>query len=332
MKQILLKYFEGRASETEQRGLLHYLLTRKGLNEFREYKKKWTDKTTNEPMNRQTISKWKELEKKIQYRDSYNQLKSRFDILKYAAIFLLLIGLTSFYWLYNNERRLTIVETCISTENGQMSKITLPDSSEIWINASSKLTYNNFFGINNRDLSLSGEAYFKVAKREDLPFEVKTGKLKITATGTAFCISAYAQKEAVDVILEEGAVKVSTFENPTNFNVALNPNEMISYNTSTTLYKKNTINPKHYTSWKEGIIHFNKSSLEDILFRLEKRYNQKFSMTDNVRNLHFSLTLHNEDLDEVVEIIEKISNVQSENKSETIHFRLKSTSHPTRNK
>jgi transmembrane sensor len=54
-------------------------------------------------------------------------------------------------------------------ENGQISKVELPDGSLVWLNAGSKMTYNNFFSAENRKVTLTGEAYFDVTKNEKLP-------------------------------------------------------------------------------------------------------------------------------------------------------------------
>lgn len=323
MKKLLTKYFEGISENSEQRELLELLRREKNLKAFQEEKQQWKEKTYNSPMNLNIAYKWSKLKSKLNQQLLYERLQRRYFFMKYAAVALLVISLTTSYFLYNNNKETMIVaDSTITTDNGQVSKLTLPDGSEVWINSSSILTYNSQFGISNRDFQLEGEAFFKVAKNIDLPFHVNSGELIVTALGTEFCVSNYKETGKIDVVLEEGAVKINSIIDD-GFELRLAPDEIASYDLETYRVLKKRVNTKLYTSWRDGIIHFNQSTMEEIVFKLEKRYNQKFTMDDNVRNLHFNLTVSNEDLNDVIAIIELVSNVESHNEGEVIHFTLK---------
>ncbi|NJK96629.1 MAG: FecR domain-containing protein, partial [Bacteroidales bacterium] len=84
---------------------------------------------------------------------------------------------------------------------GAKTEITMPDGSKVLLNAGSKLKYNAGFNINNRELSLDGEAFFNVHKNKNLPFIVKTSYIDIKAVGTAFNVKAYNDEGTIETTL-----------------------------------------------------------------------------------------------------------------------------------
>ena len=62
---------------------------------------------------------------------------------------------------------------------GAKTKLILPDSTLVWLNAGSKIVYSQGFGVKDRHLRLNGEAYFEVRKNEKLPFDVMTKELNV---------------------------------------------------------------------------------------------------------------------------------------------------------
>src|SRR5690606_28863380 len=96
----------------------------------------------------------------------------------------------------------------ITVPNGSRSKIRLPDSSFITINAGTTLRYNTDFGTNQRNIWLDGEAYFVVHK-SSTPFIVHSGTVQIKAVGTEFNVRAYSSENQIETTLVTGKVLVS---------------------------------------------------------------------------------------------------------------------------
>src|SRR5690606_16157854 len=96
-----------------------------------------------------------------------------------------------------------------TTPNGGQYQLTLPDGTEVWLNAASSLRYPTRFTGGTRVVELAGEAYFAVAKNSQQPFIVKSSGQEIEVLGTEFNISAYADETEARTTLIEGAVKVS---------------------------------------------------------------------------------------------------------------------------
>src|SRR5690606_4326391 len=95
----------------------------------------------------------------------------------------------------------------IVVPNGSRSKIRLPDSSLITVNAGTTVRYNTDFGEAHRNIWLDGEAYFVVEKSQ-MPFIVHSGTVQIKAVGTEFNVRAYSSEGQVETTLISGKVLV----------------------------------------------------------------------------------------------------------------------------
>ena len=84
----------------------------------------------------------------------------------------------------------------------------MPDSSQIWLNAGTTITYSEDYGQRTRTLNLNGEAYFKVAKDSLHPFIVNTQGIIVRALGTRFNVKAYPEEKTISATLEEGKIDV----------------------------------------------------------------------------------------------------------------------------
>jgi ferric-dicitrate binding protein FerR (iron transport regulator) len=159
-------------------------------------------------------------------------------ILSIAAIFVVLLA--SVLWAINQnfltrsedtkEDKLILNE--VQTKPGSRSKIVLPDGTEVWVNATSRLLYEPDFGKKHRKVKLDGEAYFQVAKNKDIPFEIETKRITIKVTGTIFNVRAYDDEEKAETSLFEGSVHVTQHLAP-NKNYILRPNQKLIIDEST---------------------------------------------------------------------------------------------------
>ncbi len=124
-----------------------------------------------------------------------------------AASILLLLGISIFYYYQGTSTVFPRGEK-ISVENGTKKKVILPDSTVVWLNAGSTLTYNGGFGKENRMVWLSGEGCFDVAKDASLPFKVYTSDITVKVLGTVFNIRAYQDESKVQTTLLSGKIQV----------------------------------------------------------------------------------------------------------------------------
>ncbi len=148
-------------------------------------------------------------------------------------------------------------------------KITLSDGTKVHLNADSKLKYPIRFVGKTREVELSGEGYFEIAKDKDHPFFVKTNKIKIKQYGTAFNVFARDNME-VDVVLVHGSVSLLIPGSKDEHK--LNPSQLAIYNSLRNSVDIQTVDVVPYVAWHEGKFVFNDKPLAEIMETLSLWY------------------------------------------------------------
>jgi transmembrane sensor len=197
--------------------------------------------------------------------------------LPYAAIWALIIsGFFAYRFIsVKNEsvsQQVAIRE--IVNPYGQRSKIILPDSSEVFLGAGSKLTIPEKFTGNLREISLQGEAFFQVTKNPKKPFVIHTGTVQTMVLGTSFKIEAFKNKP-LTVSVVTGKVRVDDYTGNIHTSLAvLTPGQKVTYDNGQPIAGKAVIDDTR--TWKDGRQVFNQQALHDITDVLERWYNVKF--------------------------------------------------------
>ena len=124
-----------------------------------------------------------------------------------AAILIILLPLAG-YWGGMETVKSGFSDIVVEAPMGARTKLYLPDGTLVWLNAGSKITYSQGFGVENRNLALEGEGYFEVKRNEKVPFEIRTKELDLTVLGTKFNFRNYTDDEEVVVNLLEGKVRL----------------------------------------------------------------------------------------------------------------------------
>ncbi len=194
--------------------------------------------------------------------------------------------------------------------------LTLSDGTKVWLNADSELRYPINFSNNTRKVFVSGEAYFKVAKKVGTPFIVETKLGNITVLGTEFNFQYYPNSTNATTTLVNG--KISYCLN-NGKSIVLTPNQqlIVSKEGKEQLI---TVDTKYATCWKEGMYYFQEKTLEEILEQLERWYDiHVFYTNDEIKNLHFSGDLSRfKNIDTFIEMLEKSSDIKIEIKERNL--------------
>lgn len=211
--------------------------------------------------------------------------------LKVAAAVILLIGCNYFWYTYtenltevytNADSPYEIKDSC-RIENRISFFLT---GRRISLNAGSVLRYHRGFGIRERNVTLDGEGYFKVAKNAEVPFFVKTNDVQVQVVGTVFNVRAYDDDNYVMVSLLEGRVNLSASANSV---MKLFPNEQALYNKNTGRMEKLKTNASKACDWLDGGLTFENASFADIAHRLERKFQVKISIeSERLKAEHFS--------------------------------------------
>ncbi len=174
----------------------------------------------------------------------------------------------------------------MKTTAGMTASVTLPDGSTVWLNSNSSLRYPSRFNGGVREVSLDGEGYFKVSADTDRKFIVHTEAMQVEVFGTEFNVDAYRAKDRdVRTTLVSGKVQVRYDDARKNSHVVkMAPGQMLSFNPDTRGMMISEVNHSVVSSWKDGRIVLQNTTLEDALRMIENRYHVKFDI-ENVELL-----------------------------------------------
>lgn len=193
-------------------------------------------------------------------------------IYKYVACFLLLLlaGGVSFFLANGSQsnQHLELLAYVVNTPAKSKMKVDLPDGSVVWLNASSKLSYDNQFGLTNRHIELEGEAYFEIAKNKQLPLVVFSEDAEVKVLGTKFNVSNYSEDAEIQVALLEGSVEFA--DRRINKNVVLKPDQMVCLDKLNRNLKLKSIKAVDYNGWINNKLFFDEEPLEQIAKVLER--------------------------------------------------------------
>ena len=178
------------------------------------------------------------------------------------------------------------------TERSEYKYLLLPDSTQVWLNASSTLEFPQRFKTDKREVTLSGEAYFDVRHAEKTPFIIHTGKISTTVLGTSFNIKAYPDRPHIIVSVSTGKVKVSYDNIPL---ATLVKGQQVKVNSRLNTVEEKKIAPAEVAAWQKGNMSYDDEALEDIVADLERLYNVKIRIdNDAIRALRVSTSFRRE--------------------------------------
>lgn len=200
----------------------------------------------------------------------------------YAAAMIVIVFFCGTIAFQSGKRVLQNQLTQITVEApyGSKTKLHLPDGTLVWLNAGSKMSYAQDFGINERSLNLSGEAYFEVTRNEEIPFKVHTEELDVKVLGTKFNFRNYKDDQEAKVCLLEGKVALNTRQKET----ILHPDQQALLDKKTGKLSVSGTKAAHSAEWTNDRLYFDEVLLSDIIKELERSYDVKITVADDTLN------------------------------------------------
>jgi len=218
-----------------------------------------------------TAGEWKKLLRRIRPEAKPAKTISLFrKVMRYAAVFVLgLLCMKAIDVVFTEKQTPKELITKVETGKGERSKITLPDSTIVWLNACSSIAYDQNFGNQTRRINLHGEAFFDVRKDISKPFLVCSDGLTYRVTGTSFNLYSFDNENIVSMVLVEGAVTLE-FE---NYSTEVKPGELIEFDKTTRKIRRQYTHTDFYTDWRFGELKFDQMTFEALAKRLERNFN-----------------------------------------------------------
>lgn len=241
---------------------------------------------------------WKIMERRMHRKDkkrytfSFRQLRMG----GVAAAVLFVLAFAGVYRLGEAARLQATTMQTYASLNGK-SKMLLPDSTVVWLNTDSEITYSTAF-VQNRQVTLHGEALFEVKKDTEHPFIVTAGELKVKVHGTRFNVTSYDVEPATKIALLQGSVSILTGESRESF---LCPGDMAVYSKEDGSLKIARANVALESFWAGETVRFKAKPLSYIVPYIEKWYNVKIQLDPAIPDSEaYTFTIKKDDPLEVI--------------------------------
>lgn len=174
-----------------------------------------------------------------------------------------------------------IMTNTMTTPRGGQYHMVLSDGTKVWLNASSSITYPTAFTGAARNISVSGEAYFEVAKDPAKPFTVDIeGRSSVRVLGTSFNINSYANEGSIKTTLFQGSVQV-------NASVTLRPGQQVIQAVGNPLVVSSHIDLDQVMAWKNGLFDLEGADVRTVMRQIERWYDITVRYEGKVADIHF---------------------------------------------
>ena len=249
----------------------------------------------------------------LRKRNRFNKI-----LLRIAAVLFLPLLITSILYLHENLNRSKkeALYTEINVSYGSKLRTELPDGTVVWLNSGSTLKYPQSFSKRNRQVILSGEAYFDVTTDRLHPFVVKTGTLDLKVLGTQFNVMAYPDENYISTTLEKGRISIERPGEGRKISrlCFLEAGEHSIFQKESGTIRKFISNTDKYTSWKEGKLIFRNDPLVLVIKRLERWYNTDIEIAGDKKlpETPYTLTIEDETITQVLEFLSVASPISWE--------------------
>ncbi|MCE5347350.1 MAG: FecR family protein [Bacteroidales bacterium] len=358
---LIISYLTGSISERDLVRLQEWInVSKENRDYFNILKDSWIlSGEKNKDSFKNNEESWNKFSHKLS--DTRLGLKRQEEVnltkyLKLAASWLLIFSLGSAvtWWITGSQKKKASTTTAenrtieISTPLGARSMIKMPDSTQIWLNAGTTITYSEDYGHQTRTLHLNGEAYFKVSKDTRHPFIVNTQGIIIRALGTSFNVKAYPEENTISATLEEGKIDVRTLNMAAkDEHVLLNPKEKLIYHKETKETERSAENSEEkirtvrgqvklkeinilsnvrtelYTSWKDARWIIDREPFRTLAPMLERRFNLKIIFDDEqLKNLKFTGIIENETVDQILKAVKLTAPIDYRINKDTLRLSL----------
>ena len=242
-------------------------------------------------------SAWDRVKERTQESKVVPLKRPNFNFLKIAATLLILV--TAGYFIITSMGSSETTGTELASASSEVREFTLPDGSNVKLNANAKITLAKHFGDSNRRITLTGEGNFDIVRNEQLPFIIEAGNSTVTVLGTSFNLST--EQEGVELNVTEGLVEFSSVVSGVSEKVAQGESAKLDDNGGTIVKKpsKNT----NYSGWWTRRLEYDETPLREVFEDLESTYWVEISYSQAIGNCNLNATFEGKPLNDIIELI-----------------------------
>lgn len=282
IEDLIIAYLSGNISD-EDNQMLKAWLSKDPANRtiLRRCREIWM---TTQAEHQATNYDWKAGFEKFCLRKEQQQQQTRSQrnyrlvkLLRYAALLVFAVSVAAVicYRQGSQSWKGQLADVEMNVPMGSTLSLRLPDGTQVSLNGGSTLSYPQSFGLKDRKVNLTGEAYFAIVHHSDKPIEILTSKMTVRDIGTKLNITNYPEDNQAKVVIDEGSVELKT-GNDTQTSIIVAGQEAIIDKQSGRI----SIVSKQYdgNAWSKGELIFHNTTVADIAKRLERTYNIDISI------------------------------------------------------
>jgi len=239
-------------------------------------------------------------------------LQTRRSFLRIAAVFLLLIVPSAIYYLFF----LPPGNDILLAEN-HVVESTLPDGTQVALNAGSSLSYPEKFKGKERKVSLDGEAFFDVSHNEMQAFVIRAEDLQIRVLGTSFYVNTHAEENTIEVVLISGSVQLNLGEKQ----MILEPGDKaVVLKQHGEIVKQENTNP-NLLAWKTRVLRFDDTPLLEIIDVLENVYHKDIIVLNpDINNCRITATFEGQSIEAILMVLQSTIDITAKPRGNSIEL------------
>ncbi len=300
-KELLKKYFNNECTPAEQL-LVEQYLAGEDLAVFESYMDEEASAESSEQPDFKSDELYANIQKQIKSteRSSFKRYFSIYN-LSIAATLLIICGFGIWFTtgLPGKKKNLASQFIWIKNKTNTVNKLTMPDSTLIWLSPNSAIAYSpSGYLKSKREILLKGEAFFDVKHLDNNLFSVKAGQLKVNVLGTAYHVESYEIEDQTRVTLIRGKVQLKSSAGLQT----LKPGQKAIFNKHLKTIEVQKTDQNNISYWTNGEIIFEDLPLATVFSRLENLYHIKIRVSNSVSLNKKKLTgnFRREDVDSVL--------------------------------
>ena len=290
IEELIQKYAEGIASDDETQKLMEW------YSSSTKDEVPWpsVEVSEKEIVSQRILTR---LQEEIASKTQHSQLRTQhsepgrvihFPWQKIAAVLFVFFGVATILVFLLKPSAASLIT--VVNPSGKIQLVMLPDSSRVWLNASTSIRYAKSFN-KDRQVWLEGEAYFDVTHDANRPFKVEAGDLTTTVLGTSFNVKAFKAGASTKVSVITGKVKVGN--NSKDLGI-LSRSDELSFDRRSKIRTIAHIDTNNVLAWKNGKLKFNGESFAEIAVAIESWYGIQIKFADtSVSKCRYYLSVDN---------------------------------------
>jgi len=305
-KELAIKYFSGRISADEESELYSWVKEKDAnLEMLHSWEEEWKE-SEGQSLN----NSWERMLGKIAAREvldgaELQTAKKPVRWWSYAAAAAVALMVLLRVAIPHGDQQIYAMEAPV----GEKCRVLLPDSTVVWLNSDSRLSFNESFNHKVRNVKLIGEGYFEVSHNAKKPFSVDCGEVSVLVRGTKFNVSAYPEDKKVSASVVEGHVSFAHED----AQIELYKGQSAQYDLLSETFSRSVEDPENAAAWTKSRFIYDNITLRELAAKLSRTYAVRFHFnTTEHLDQKFNISLrNNETLPEVLQALEFIIPVKA---------------------